>query len=83
MLTGSAYPSQKRILILARWLNVSPMWLRYGEGDERTQTAANDFTQLPLDEVLILNEFRRLDERSQEVVRELIASLLKHHSLRT
>ncbi len=82
-LTGAAYPTQERLHVLARWLNVSPQWLRFGEGPQEGQGAANDADRLPLDEVLVLNDFRRLDDRSREVVRDMIASLLKHHSLRS
>ncbi|MBA2733356.1 MAG: hypothetical protein H0U54_10745 [Acidobacteria bacterium] len=80
-LTGEAFPTQERLHILARWLNVSAQWLRYGDGVKDARTAANDGTQLSLDEVRLINEFRRLDERSQEVVRDLISSLIKHQSL--
>jgi hypothetical protein len=82
-LTGGSLPTQERLLVLARWLNVSAQWLRFGDGATEERSAANDSTQLPLGEVRLLNEFRRLDERSQQVVRDLIRSLQKHHSLRT
>jgi hypothetical protein len=82
-LTGASFPTQERLHVLARWLNVSPQWLRYGDGPPQREAAANDPTRLPLDEVLMLNDIRALDERSREVVRDLIASLLRHHSLRS
>ena len=82
-LTGNAVPTQERLHILARWLNVSAQWLRFGDGPTDERSAANDSTQLPLGEVQLLNEFRRLDARSQEVARDLIQSLQTHHSLRT
>ena len=82
-LTGTAFPTQERLQILARVFNVSAQWLRYGEGDPGDGAAANDGERLPFDEALLLNDFRCLDERSQQVVRDLVTSLLKHHSLRT
>lgn len=82
-LKGEAFPTQERLSVLAGWLNVSAQWLRFGEGSMETGTAANDPARLPLREVVLLNEFRLLDERSQEVIRDMVASLRKHHSLRT
>lgn len=82
-LMGESFPTQERLTILARWLNVSAQWLRFGEGEKQADTAANDPARLPLDHVLLINDFERLDERSKAVVRDMLASLLKHHSLRT
>lgn len=82
-LMGQAVPTRERLHILARWLNVSPTWLLFGEGQQEGNGAANDPAQLPFAEVVLLNDFRLLDERSRQVVRDLIASLLKNHSLRT
>lgn len=70
-LTGEAFLTQERLHILVRWLNVSAQWLGYGDGVKDARTTANGSTQLPLDEVRLRNEFRRLDERTQEVVRDL------------
>lgn len=82
-LIGEALPTQERLHVLARWLNVSPQWLRYGDTGGGRPTAGNDDGLIPHKEILMLADFRRLDERSQEVVRDLIGSLLKNHSLRT
>ena len=79
-LRGEAYPTQERLSILARWLNVSPQWLRFGEAPMRESTPANDETLIPQDELVLLDDFRRLDPRSQAVVRDMIRSLLSHYS---
>ena len=81
-LTGSAFPTHERLVILARWLNVSPSWLRFGEDRGAVESAADDPDQLPLNQVLLINDFNLLDERSQAVVCDLVTSLLKHHALR-
>jgi hypothetical protein len=81
-LRGEAIPTQERVHVLARWLRVSPEWLRFGDGSE-AHGSANDAVNLPLDHIVLLNNFQRLDERSQSVVNDLVLSLLKHHSLRT
>lgn len=79
---AEAFPTQERLHVLARWLNVSPQWLRYGDESRGIAAAANDKKLIAHDEIVMLGGFRRLDERSQAVVRDLIGSLLKHHSLR-
>jgi hypothetical protein len=83
-LVGEAIPTQARIHALARWLNVSAQWLRFGEEPRGgAGFAANDEGLIPHCEILLLSDFRRLDERSQAVVRDLIGSLLRHHGLRS
>jgi hypothetical protein len=81
-LVGESFPTQERLHVLSRWLHVSPQWLRYGEGEEQYPVAANESGFIPHHEILMLGDFRRLDERSRAVVRDLISSLLKHHALR-
>lgn len=84
-LRGESLPTQERLHVLARWLNVSPHWLRFGEGDSaagQVPLATNDAFSLPQNELVVLSDFRRLHPRSQEVVRDVIRSLLTHHSLR-
>lgn len=80
-LTGDSFPTQERLHVLARWLNVSPQWLRFGEPPEPS-LALSDASAIHHKEVLLLDDFSRLDENSQAVVRELIGFLLKHYSLR-
>ena len=81
-LMGDSFPTQERLHVLARWLNVSPQWLRFGEAPKQSGLAANDAASIPHNEILMLTDFRRLDQRSQAVVRDLIGSLLKNHTLR-
>lgn len=80
-LVGESLPTQERLHVLARWLNVSPQWLRFGDGD-KTDISANDCAHIPHEEMILLGDFRRLEQRSQAVVRDLITSLLTHHALR-
>lgn len=82
-LVGDSFPTQERLHVLARWLNVSPQWLRFGEAPEHPPLAANDVSTIPHKNVLMLADFKLLDERSQAVVLDLIHSLLRHHGLRS
>lgn len=79
-LMGEAFPTQERVHLLARWLNVSPLWLRFGEGPCEPVLAEDDSSRIPREQIILLSDFRRLDERSQAVVRDLISSLLQHHA---
>ena len=77
-LFGESFPTQERLNILAKWLNVSPHWLRFGEEPREGKFVGSDSPLLPHDEVILLGDFRRLDDSSRAVVRDLISSLLKH-----
>ena len=80
-LKGEAFPTQARIHVLARWLHVSPEWLRFGDGAKNRTESANDENPRPHDDALLLERFQQLDRSSRDVVHDLILSLLKHHSL--
>jgi len=43
-LMGEAIPTQDRIQVLARWLDVSPSWLRFGENEIDGRRNSNDVT---------------------------------------
>lgn len=80
-LVGEAYPTQERLLNLAKWLAVSPQWLRFGDGaNDREQSTERGF--IPHDQVILLSDFRRLDEQSQAVIKDMVASMLRHRSPR-
>lgn len=79
-LIGEAYPTQERLLVLARWLGVTPEWLRYGMATSNSSTATSEAYRVLPKEISMLNDFRHLDEKSQAVIRDLISSLLKHRA---
>ena len=67
---GESIPTQLRIQALARWLAVSPNWLRFGE---RT---AKDTSQAPSAvEHVLLQSFRRLSAREQEQLLALVQTM--------
>lgn len=48
-LKGEAIPTQDKIHILARWIGVSPQWLRFGEaGDPLDETMGLDARDVQL-----------------------------------
>jgi len=82
-LSGTAFPTQERLLILARWLNLSAHRLRFGEGNASDGIAAIAADMLPLQELVLLNDFRLLDSLSKQLVQELVRTLIKNRSRRT
>ena len=78
-LRGEAIPTQDKLLVLSRWLALSPQWLRYGEGsDSSIDAGAPDAKGLPRDDRLLLQDIHRLDEPSRQIVRDLVASLIRN-----
>lgn len=77
-LRGEAFPTQDKLVVLSRWLILSPQWLRYGEEcATEHDDAANAPEGLPHDDLILLNDMHLLDERSREIVKDLVASLLR------
>ncbi|OOF37205.1 helix-turn-helix domain-containing protein [Rodentibacter heidelbergensis] len=64
-LNGLAIPSPEKIDTLAKWLDVSPQWLRYGVSDEEQQ----DLTEL---DNLLLTRFLTLSEPQKKLILEVI-----------
>lgn len=62
-LIGESIPTQEKLKVLATWLGVSAVWLRYGEEGE----AASSKKTL------------RLDEKVQRDLNEKVARLNRHH----
>lgn len=62
-LIGEAIPTQEKLKVLAAWLGVSAVWLRYGEEIE-TATPKKSL---------------RVDEKTQRDLNEKMARLNRHH----
>ena len=68
-LVGEAIPTQAKINVLAKWLCVSPSWLRFG-GDVVTPPLPST------DDQLLLNDVACLDDASRALVRHFVNILL-------
>ena len=65
--------------MLSSWLMLSPHWLRYGEESAAVNDdGADDPKGLPRDDLALLNNVHLLDERSREIVKDVVASLLRN-----
>lgn len=78
-LRGESIPTQDKLVVLSRWLILSPQWLRYGEGLATGDELAADAPEgLPHDDLVLLSDLHLLDDSSREIVKDLIASLLRN-----
>lgn len=77
---GKALPSQDKIRALALWLEVSPQWLRYGEG-EGGGGAARTLRQEPAayraDPSWVSKKYDALNDSHKKMIAELIVALLR------
>jgi hypothetical protein len=77
-LGAQALPSQDKIRALALWLEVSPHWLRYGEGETaparqlRQETAA-----YRADAGWISKKYESLNDSHKRMIAELVVALLR------
>ena len=74
-LLGSSIPSQDKIRTLAEWLNVSPEWLRFGDGGKKVteEKSAGRRTIAPQ----LLHDLANLNDEHLTIVRELVSTLLR------
>ena len=75
-LQGESIPAQERLLVLARWLRVSPQWLRFGEQPASVpavrEQKARDYNAADLAELVQL-----LNEEERAFVARIVLSLLR------
>ncbi len=82
-LCGEAIPSQDKILTLAKWLNISTEWLRFGETTytrgrpEKSISATQDKPDYPLLNDELYGYFNMLSEDSKRIIREMALNLLR------
>lgn len=75
-LIGEAIPTHDKILVLAKWLDVSAGWLRFGDVDSsREHGAGRTDGSAPSDESAIVQELLHLSAPSKKIVKELVETL--------
>ena len=72
-LVGEAIPTQEKLRVLASWLQVSPDWLRYGEGNSEFSS----FEGLPKRDTRTLTDLARLTPTNRDLVDDIIGAFLK------
>ena len=77
-LLGEAIPTQDKVLILAKWLNVQASWLRFGDAQNgEYQAVADPGGTLSTKDLVLINDIVSLGPSAQNVVRDLVNSLLR------
>ena len=75
---GRALPSQDKIRALALWLEVSPQWLRYGEGDTvPTRAVRQDTAAYRADPAWVSKKYEALSDVHKKMIAELVIALLR------
>jgi len=73
-LVGDAVPTQQRIVVLAKWLGVSPHWLAYGP--DQLEVAPDSMCHTTSADETFLASLSKLDGDQKEVIRKVISVLL-------
>jgi len=77
-LSGKALPSQDKIRALALWLEVSPQWLRYGEGEGGPSRAMRqEGASYRADAAWLSRKYEALNDAHKKMIVELILALLR------
>ena len=71
-LMGESIPTQEKLRSLAKWLNVTAEWLRFG-----TASANNSNSSLNSSDAKIIASLRQLDEENRQLVFEFIRLLVR------
>jgi transcriptional regulator with XRE-family HTH domain len=76
--SGKALPSQDKIRALALWLEVSPQWLRYGEGESSgARTLRQESPAYRADAAWLAKKYEALNDPHKKMIVELIVALLR------
>ena len=76
--SGRALPSQDKIRALALWLEVSPQWLRYGDGDTApARVLRQDSAAYRADAGWVSKKYEALNDGHKKMVAEIVVALLR------
>lgn len=78
-LLGEAIPTQEKVHVLARWLNINAAWLRFGDADNsRYLLDSPDGQGLNSEQLTLIHDVMRLPPAAQRIVRDVVDSFLRH-----
>jgi hypothetical protein len=81
-LGGEAMPTQEKLLSLAEWFEVSPQWLRFGNGVRTEKRGIENLESLQEQShpelAVIFDMLTRLSSANLKLAENLIRSLLNH-----
>lgn len=73
-LRSESMPTQSRLCVLAKWLEVTPEWLRYG--DALLAEIDLNSGEVPREIYLMVRDFHMLSDHSQQLFLTTVASML-------
>ncbi len=85
-LVGEAIPTQEKLRTLAHWLGVPAEWLRFGGASQQEEShldgsghgnSALLHVRFQSDDVKLIADLQRLDERDRAIAREMIRLLAR------
>ena len=77
-LAGRALPSQDKIRALSLWLDVSPHWLRFGDGGSKAAPVLRqDTANYHVDPQWPAKKYDALSEPHKKIINEVLIALLK------
>ena len=76
--SGKALPSQDKVRALALWLEVSPHWLRYGEGEAgMARSLRQEPAAYRADAAWLGKKYEALNDSHKKMITELVVALLR------
>ncbi|MFL6566868.1 MAG: hypothetical protein ACJ8G5_18165 [Burkholderiales bacterium] len=76
--SGRALPSQDKVRALALWLEVSPQWLRYGDGESAPARALRqESAAYRADAGWVSKKYEALNDSHKKMIAELVVALLR------
>jgi hypothetical protein len=82
-LLGEAIPTQDKMRVIAEWLAVSVMWLRYGEGEGApilSGARSDDAFGIHPADAKLLEDVRALQDHERRLVNDLVQMFLHNQS---
>lgn len=70
-LQGKAIPNQDKLIVLAKWLEVSIQWLRFGEEGDM-----NEKSNISSDNLAFLSKFNKLNKQQKKIIISLIDEII-------
>lgn len=75
-LTAESIPTQPRLCVLAAWLQVTPEWLRYGDGIATSPESNFKNVAVPREIFLIVKDYNLLNADAKQIFDATLASML-------
>jgi len=77
-LEGQAMPSQDKLRALSLWLEISPHWLRFGEGDNpAAPRARQEAAAYRVEPGWVAKKYDALNDSHKKMIVELVLALLR------